>query len=98
MSLAFFCPSYEMVLLSQQVLKQEVVNFVEEVHAALAATIFVTTVDAVVLVGINHQVELLAIRNHGLDEFHGVLVVDIVVAAAMAEQVVALDHRRVVDG
>ena len=67
-------------------------------HAALAAAIFVATVDAVVLVGINHQLELLAIRNHGLDKFHGVLVVDIVVAAAMAKQVVTLDHRRVVDG
>lgn len=78
--------------------KQEVVNLVEEVHATFAGAVFIATIDTVVLVGINHQVKLLAVGNHGLDEFHGVLVVDIVVAAAMAEQVVALDHRRVVDG
>ena len=40
-------------------LKQEIVNLVEEVHTAFATTIFVAAVDAVVLVGINHQVELL---------------------------------------
>ena len=79
-------------------LKQEVVNLVKEMHAALAGAIFIATVNAVVLVRIDHQIKLLAIRNHGLDEFHGVLVVNVVVAAAMAEQVVALDHRRVVDG
>ena len=78
--------------------EQEIVNLVEQVHPALAVAVFVAAIDAVVLVGINHQVELLAVRNHGLDEFHGVLVVDIVVAATMAEQVVALDHCRVVDG
>ena len=67
-------------------LKQEVVNLVEEMHAALAAAIFVATVDAVVLVGIDHQVKLLAVRNQGLDELHGVLVVDIVVTTTVAEQ------------
>ena len=72
-------------------LKQEVVNLVEEVHTALAAAIFVTTVDAVVLIGIDHQVKLFTIRNHGLDELHGVLVVDIVVTTTVAEQVVAFD-------
>lgn len=77
-------------------LKQEVVNLVEEVHAALASTIFVATVDAVVLVGINHQVELLAIGNHSFYEFHGILIVDVIVAAAVAKQVVALDELRVV--
>ena len=79
-------------------LKQEVVNLVEQVHPALATTVFIAAVDAVVLVGIDHQVELLAVRNHGLDKFHGVLVVDIVVAAAVAKQVVTLDEFRVVDG
>ncbi len=75
--------------------KQEVVNLVEEVHAALTVAIFVAAVDAVVLVGINHQVELLVVGNHGLDEFHGILIVDVVVAAAVAEQVVALNELRV---
>ena len=73
-------------------LKQEIINLVEKVHAALAVAVFVATVNAVVLVGINHQVELLVVGNHGLDEFHGILVVDIVVAAAMAKQVVAFDE------
>ena len=77
-------------------LKQEIINLVEEVHSALAVAVFVAAVDAVVLVGINHQVELLVVGNHGLDEFHSVLVMDIVVAAAVAEQVVALDELRVV--
>ncbi len=89
---------YFVVLLSQQMLEQEAIDLGEEVHAALAVAVFVVAVDAVVLVGIDHQVELLAVRDHGLDEFHGVLVVDVVVAAAVAEQVVALDELRVVDG
>ena len=78
-------------------LEQEVVDLVEQMHAALAATIFVATVNAVILVGINHQVELLAVGNHSLDEFHRVLIVDVVVAAAVAEQVVALDHCSIAD-
>ena len=77
-------------------LKQEVVNLVKQVHPALAVAVFVAALDSVVLVGINHQVELLAVRNHGLDKFHGVLVVDIIVAAAVTEQVVALNQSRVV--
>ena len=77
--------------------KQEIVNLVEEMHTALAAAIFVAAVDAVVLVGIYHQVKLLSVRNHGLDELHGVLVVDIVVTTAVAEQVVALYHRCVMN-
>lgn len=79
-------------------LEQEVVNLGEEMHPALAVAILVTAVDAVVLVGIDHQVELLAIADHGLDELHGVLVMDVVVAATMAEQVVALDHLGVMNG
>ena len=42
-------------------LKQEVVNFVEKMHAAFASAIFVTTVDAVILVGIDHQIKLFAV-------------------------------------
>ena len=78
-------------------LKQEIINLVKQVHAALTGTVFVAAVDAVVLVGINHQVKLLAVGNHCLDELHGVLVVDVVVAAAMAEQIVTLDELGVVD-
>ena len=77
-------------------LKQEIVNLVEKVHPTLAVAVFVAAVNAVVLVGINHQVELLVVGNHGLDEFHSVLIVDVVVAAAVAEQLVALDELRVV--
>ena len=73
--------------------EKEVVDLGEKMHPAFAvAILFVATVDAVVLVGIDHQVELLAIADHGLDEFHGILVVDIIVAATVTEQVVALDQ------
>ena len=72
-------------------LKQEVVDLVEEMHPALTVAVFVAAIDAVVLIGIDHQVELLAVRNHGLDELHRVLVVDVVVAATVAEQVVAFN-------
>jgi len=72
-------------------LKQEVVNLIEQMHPALTVAVFVASVDAVVLIGIDHQVELLAVRNHGLDELHSVLVVDVVVAATVAEQVVAFN-------
>ena len=85
-------------LFPQQMLKQEIVNLVEKVHPALAVAVFVAAVNAVVLVGINHQVELLTVRNHGLDELHSVLVVDVVIAAAVAKQVVTFNHRRIVDG
>ena len=79
--------------------EQEIVNLCEQVHSALSVAIFlVAAVDAVVFVGIDHQVKLLAVRDHGLDELHGVLVVDVVVAAAMAKQVVALDQSGVVNG
>ena len=70
--------------------KQEVVNLGKQMHPALAVAIFIATVDTVVLVGIDHQVELLAVADHSFDELHGVLVVDVVVAAAVAEQVIAL--------
>ncbi len=78
--------------------EQEIVNLVEQVHPALAVAVFIAAVDTVVLVGINHQVELFPVGNHGFDEFHCILVVDVVVAATVTEQVVALNHRRVVDG
>ena len=71
--------------------KQEIVNLGEQVHPALAAAVFIAAVDAVVLVGINHQVELFAVGNQCLDEFHRILVVDVVVAATVAEQVVAFN-------
>ena len=77
-------------------LKQEIINLGEQVHPALAEAVFVAAVDAVVLVGINHQVELLAVGNHRLNELHGILVVDVIIAAAMAEQVIALDEFGVV--
>ena len=41
-------------------LKQKVINLVEQVHTAFAATVLVAAINAVVLVGINHQVELLS--------------------------------------
>ena len=81
-------------------LEQEVVDLGEEMHAAFAVAILVTTIDSVILVRIDHQVKLLAIADHGFDELHGVLVVNVVVAATVAKQVVAFDqlgvmHRRV---
>ena len=71
-------------------LEQEVVDLGEQVHPALTVAVFITAVDAVILVGVNHQVKLLAVADHGLDEFHGVLVVDVIVAATMAEQVILI--------
>ena len=41
--------------------EKETINLGEQVHTAFAVAIFVAAVDAVVLVWINHQVELLAI-------------------------------------
>ena len=97
MSLAFLLSKTQEPLFPQQVFKQEIVNLVEEMHPALATAVFIAAVDAMVLVGIDHQVELLAVGNHGLDEFHRVLVVDIVVAAAVAKQIITFDHCRIAD-
>ena len=44
-------------------LEEEVVNLVEKVHPTFAVAVFVASVDAVVLVGINHQVKLLAVAK-----------------------------------
>ena len=79
-------------------LEQETVNLVEQVHTAFAVAIFIIAIDAVILVRVNHQVELLFVRNHGLDEFHGVLIMHVIVAAAVAKQVVTLNHSSIVDG
>ena len=77
--------------------EKEAVNLGEQVHTAFSVAIFVAAIDAVILVRVNHQVKLLAIRNHGLDEFHGILVMHIVISAAVAKEVVALNHGRIVD-
>ena len=72
--------------------EQEIVNLVEQVHTAFAIAVFIVAIDAVILVRVNHQVELFFVRNHGLDEFHGVLIMHVIVAAAVAKQVVTLNH------
>lgn len=65
-------------------LKQEIINLSEKVHPAfIVAIFFITTVDAVIFIRINHQVKLFTIIYHSLDEFHAILVMDVVVAAAM---------------
>ena len=48
-------------LFSEQMFEKETINLGEQVHTAFAVAIFVAAIDAVVLVWINHQVELLAI-------------------------------------
>lgn len=89
-------------MLLKQMSEQEIVDLREQVHPAFAvAELLVAAVNAVVLVGVNHQVELHVVGNHRLNQLHRVLVMYVVVAAAVAEQVVALDqrgvaHRRVV--
>ena len=79
--------------------KQEIVNLGKQMHTAfIGGVVLIVAGDAMVLVGINHQVELLAVGDQGLDELHGILVVDIVVTAAMAEQIITLNEFRVVYG
>ena len=86
-------PKAKVVLLVKQMSEQEIVNLCEQVHSAFTIAVFlVSAIDAVVLVRINHKVELYAVGNHRLDELHRILIVHVVVARAMAKQVVTFDH------
>lgn len=66
--------------------EQEIADFSEQVHGAFTFAVFaVTAVNSMVLVWINHQIELHSVGYHRLDELHGVLVMDVVVTGAVAD-------------